>query len=401
MKKFFFTLFALIQLFAISVGAKTIHWLTFIDTTDGNVGVIDQNTRAILYGRWINLVNAVVQENGYTPHIIDIYGTETSPEKCKEVVSSLQCSSPDDIIVFYYVGHGTENTNTSKFPLMLMAQTNMSKFVPLSWVHETLKKKSARLTITIGMCCNARQGVTGRTAPAFSVNYGNTYVDDETAQSIRKMFLDFKGDLIVTSASPNESSWACDSQLGPTDYFSFELVKQFNVDLPEGTNLSWGEMLSSLQKNVSSNVKNCVPIQRRHPGTTQTPIWIDNLTLANAPKKTIQEEPKEGTNSTTSQNEKSEGLMTLNKILGYISSSSVEELKRIEFAEKCNSLFTNDAVVRVVAQDGNTIVDKENISSFLGRISTSRLLMTVSALDYSTNGSRQINELKVREVYKK
>ena len=161
MKKMTILLFVLLGILTMNIQAQTIHWLTFIDTTDPNVGKIDINTHKVLYARWINLVNATLNEEGYNINIIDIYGNETSPEKCKEIINNLQCNT-NDIIMFYYVGHGTENTNVSKFPLMWMAQHNVNKCIPLSWVHETLKKKGARLTISIGMCCNARQGISGR-----------------------------------------------------------------------------------------------------------------------------------------------------------------------------------------------------------------------------------------------
>ena len=53
-----------------------------------------------------------------------------------------------------------------------------------------------------------------------------------------------------------------------------------------------------------------------------------------------------------------------------------------------------------MSQDGNLVVDKENISIFLGRIATSRLLENVIVVDATANDSG-INSLRVREVYKK
>ena len=234
MKRIVFVIMMLVCTFASQLEAKTIHWLTFIDTTDPNVGEVDLNTRKILYSRWIDVVNATLKEQGYDIDVIDVYGSKTSPENCKNIVNDLDCGSDgEDIIVFYYIGHGTENTNTSVFPLMLMAQSNPNKFIPLEWVHDTLRKKGARFTLTIGMCCNARQGAPGKIAPSFSVNYGNAYVDSNMSESIKKMFLNYKGDLIVASASPAESSWACNSNIGPTDFFTLNLLIQIVNELPE------------------------------------------------------------------------------------------------------------------------------------------------------------------------
>lgn len=397
MKRLLFITLVLLGVSTMQLQAKTIHWLTFIDTTDKGVGEIDQNTRKILYARWINLINASLSEQGYGVNIIDIYGSKTSPENCKNIVNDLQCDS-EDIVIFYYVGHGTENTNTSKFPLMFMAQTSVNKLVPLSWVHETLKKKGARLTISIGMCCNARQEVPGKIAPTFNMNYGNTYIDQDMSKNIKKLFLNYRGDLIVTSASPAESSWACGSNVGPTDYFTLNLLAYFNNILPDENNPNWEEILVGIKRSVYENVKNDAVIQSRHPGSTQTPIWLNGLIAANAPAPSRPAPPKKEeiqTNDITILKTK------LNKALAYISSNSADETERIRAAQKIKTEFKDNIMVRIMSQDGNIVVDKETISDYLGRISTSGLLMNVSVDDLKTNQEGKIISLRVRELYKK
>jgi len=381
---------------AAGLQAKTIHWLTFIDTTDESVGSWDANTRQILYARWINIVNASLAEEGYNVNPIDIYGNATSPQKCKEVVNDLRCGS-EDIIVFYYIGHGTENTGASKYPLMLLASSNPNLFVPLSWVHNTLKSKGARLTISIGMCCNARQGVYGRNAPAYSVNYGNTYVDDDMSESIKKMFLEYKGDIIATSSSPNESSWTYyDEALGKTDFFTYYLIDQFTNDLPNRSKPSWENMFAEIKTNVSDGVESCEGIQSRYPGSTQTPIWDCNVIAASRPGKDKIVKPRIDENS----NEITETKNVLDKVFAFLSSSNADERERIELAQKLEMAFPSNLIVKTVSQDGNVVVQKEPISVFLGRISTSRILMGVSVADLSMDNGR-VTALRVREVYKK
>ena len=397
MKKYSIILMLLFVTFAAQVEAKTIHWLTFIDTTDPNVGEVDQTTRKILYARWIDLVNASLKDQGYNVNPIDIYGSKTSPQNCKDIVNDLDCSS-DDIVVFYYVGHGTENSGTSKYPLMLMAQSDVNKFVPLSWVHNTLKKKGARLTVTIGMCCNARQGAPGRIAPSFSVNYGNTYIDQDMSESIKKMFLNFKGDIIITSASPAESSWACDSNIGPTDFFTLNLLIQFNNILPDKSDPDWESMMKEIKASVSEDVRTCEGIQRRFPGTTQTPIWDSNLYRVGRPKPTP---PTPPSTTPSTPNDKTIMKTELDRVLSFISSSNVDETQRISAIEKIKPAFADNLTVRIMSQDGNVVVDREDITRFLGRISTSRLLMNVSVVDFNVNQNGQISSLRVREVYKK
>lgn len=254
------------------IQAKTIHWLTFIDTTDkgdpgknNGVGEADKNTRRLLYSRWIDIVNASLKDNGYNINTIDMYDGEATPENCKAIVESLDCDS-SDIVVFYYVGHGTENTGKSRFPLLLFENGSHDRLIPLSWIHNTLKEKGVKLTITIGMCCNNRQGATGRTMPTFSRNYGKAFISNGTTEYVKEMFLDCKGDLIVASASPAESSWGCDSTLGETDFFTWRFLSQFTNITSGKAEADWQKMLEAVKKNVYNDVKNSDEVQKEQPG---------------------------------------------------------------------------------------------------------------------------------------
>lgn len=420
MKKFALTFITLLATIATQVEGRTIHWLTFIDTTDEwydelgrkhGVGEADKNSREILYSRWIHSVNASLKEYGYTPNVIDIYDTNLTPERCVEIVKGLRCES-EDIVVFYYIGHGTENTGASEFPLMLMGmkmdtpeavRKNLNRLVPLSWVHETLIKKTqpARLTITIGMCCNASQGAPGRVAPTFSLNYGNSYVNTETSESIRKLFLEYTGDLIVTSSKPGESSYGCMSPLGLTDYFTYNLIDQFNCVLPTQSNPDWETMFGEVQESVSGAVEEDEGLQSQFPGATQTPFWkkMNKLVKVDRLSKTRLSEP---TPPKPEPDNKSEMKTALDKALAYISASKVDMSQRKAMSQKIRSVFTRDLIVRMMSQDGDVVVDKEPIDAFLGRIATDPgILLNVSVIDLNVNSNGQISMLKVREVYKR
>lgn len=162
MKKIILIFFICIS--SVVAKAQTIHWLTFIDTEDPNVGELDKTGRSVLYGRFVNVVNAALHDAGYTSDIHDIYDSALSPEKCKSEVENLKCDGRD-IIVFYYIGHGTHAAaENNQYPQMLLGCdfSEEHKFIPLKWVHDELKTKGARLTVTIGMCCNVIQSASAK-----------------------------------------------------------------------------------------------------------------------------------------------------------------------------------------------------------------------------------------------
>ena len=55
--------------------ASTIHWITFINTNDPNVGELDDNARKVLYDKFVNKVSSEVSKYGYDANIYDYYWT--------------------------------------------------------------------------------------------------------------------------------------------------------------------------------------------------------------------------------------------------------------------------------------------------------------------------------------
>lgn len=394
MKKIFFSL--LLALLATNLSAKTIHWITFIDTTDPNVGAIDINTRSILYTKWINVINAALAPAGYNSDIQDYYGYMTSPENCKAAVESLQCEE-DDIVVFYYIGHGARSQHdNSKYPQMCLAQNYEDKFVPLQWVSETLKSKKTRLNVVIGMCCNSYAQISAKSSPTFSVNYGKAYMSDNQITNIQKLFLGNRGNIIVTSSKPGQTSGACPSPLGMTDYFTYNFIAYFYEMIAEQSVSTWSKYLN--------NVQEIVDVVSSSDGRQQTPIFDIDINNNAKPKDVKPDKPvKPETRKTETQDDQSNNTLgnKLTKYFDYLVNTNVSEMNRLNEAEEAMSLFTSDATVKILAQDTDTVIDKESYSDFLDRISTSRLLLKVIWVDGTIDKNGKICELKVREFYKK
>lgn len=388
--------------FTIVSNAQTIHWLTFIDTEDANVGNLDKTGRNVLYNRFVNVVNAALHDAGYKSETHDIYDSALSPEKCKSEVLNLKCNN-NDIIVFYYIGHGTHAAaENNSYPQMLLGCdfNEEHKFIPLKWVHDELKSKGARLTVTIGMCCNVVQTASAKRTPTFAVNYGNVELTKTEREAIQKMFLGYKGDFILSSASVGQSSLGGETPLGAMDLFTAVLVTMFE-DMAYDGELGWNELFSE--------VKNIV-----HESTNgkQTPFWDSNLQSASIPNPRAIQQPGSktpiGNNSNPSPNSNSQ--LNLNDkiaVVNYLTSffdciidkrNSIT--KRENATNEVKKIFTTDAVVKFLPQDGNTVIDKENINDFLERISASRLLEKIAPVSYRVSGNK-ISQISIKECYNK
>ena len=383
----FITLLALVV--AINANAYKIHWITFVDTTTPGVTArVDPNTRDILYDRWIRVISAALAPAGYESCKYDYYGSRTSPRNCTEVVKNLKLQSSEDIIVFYYVGHGARSPyDKSRFPQMCLATDDDKEWIPLERVHNQLKEKNARLTVTIGMCCNSFYDTNSKSYSIFGKNNGSAYITNNQLATISKLFLGSKGDLIASSSTIGEGSTAivdlagnlAQTDLGETDYYTYTLIKGLE-SMPENQNIS----LTTYFDVVGDAVTKLYPMQH--------PQFTPNLTKASMPPKPVDEEQEVDE-------------MDLDELMehcmSYISNSNNPLEKRIELGRKMKKMFAPSAVVKRLSQDGEVVINSKDASDYISLISKSRILLNVSYVDLDLDSNGMITELRVKEYYRK
>lgn len=255
----------ILGMFATIANCQTIHWLVFVDTND-NIGHLSMISRKLLFHDFIDVTNAHLSEKGISIDMHDIWGESLSPNMCKEVISNLKCES-NDVVVFYYIGHGYNTAeNNSLFPLMNIGSSNIGESIPLSWVHESIKKLNPRLLITIGMCDNIlyetlSPGQSARLSDSGGIHRHEFTISKEE-DSISGLFMNYKGDIIVTSSSLGHPSF------GNTggDYFTNALVSVFD-EMQNIDKLNWYGLLNEVRHRVEFITKE-----------QQVPTWKCNLT---------------------------------------------------------------------------------------------------------------------------
>jgi hypothetical protein len=380
-----------------------------LHTKDEKVGQIDILGRQVLYSHFVNEVNAALAPNGYKSDIQDYYDNKATPESCKAAVDALHVE-PEDIIVFYYIGHGARpNTDAGymmehPYPQMCMCQSDENKFIPLEWVNKTLSSKGARLCVTIGMCCNSLANISIKDGPNFSPNYGATYIGSNKMQRIQELFLNVKGNVLATSASPAQTSGCFKSDFGVMDCYTTVLCDIFSKTLDSySKTLTWDDLLNVITTTIDDKTNgDQTPIYETHLSEAQTPVKkVPQIPT----QKQIQTTQQQQTAKTVKQQGQGEGddkwINELTNGLGSLINVSVGEYDRIQASERLAELFADDAQVKILAEDGNAVIDKEDANIFLGRLATSRLLLKVAVMEGAFDDNSKIKTLKVREIYKK
>lgn len=392
------SILSMLLLFTLAVQSQTIHWLLFIDTTDPNVGEVDKYGREMLRDYFISEVNAVLKHEGYKTDIKDIYGQQVSPETCKRVINNLKAES-DDIIVFYYIGHGGRPVGGSDydrqhpFPQMCMAQHNPEKFIPLEWVDEELSKKGARLAVTIGMCCNSySDNISIKDEPAFSPNYGATSLSATKIDRIKDLFLNHKGHLIATSSSPGQISSAVQVRNSgipnnPADYrdaYTYSIYHFFKnkMDVYKNT-LTWDKFLADIRNFIDQNSYHRQTPYHNTKGVAMEP-W----------EKTIKPEPA------PTPKPSSDLSNTLSALID--TSRPLKERQNLEM-KLSEEVFAKDAVVKFLGQESENVIDKSRVEDWLGILATNpnNRIYSVEVVDKELDSNGKIKTIRVKETYKK
>lgn len=298
---------------------------------------------------------------------------------------------------------------------MCLAQHDENKFIPLEWVDKHLKSKGARLSVTIGMCCNNLDNrISIKDEPNFSPNYGATYMSENKLSKIQELFLNTKGSVIATSASPSQTSGCFEIYQSmipnPAQYrdrYSYAICSFFQTQLDNYTKtLTWDNFLSAISWFVDkySNGEQ-TPIHDIYITRDQRVIKKEKVTVP-----TKQEIEKTGqrqiANNTIKQGDKNsrEWINELTYHLSTLINNSLPNSDRRTLENNLStSLFSNNAVVKFLAQDGKTVIDKFDVRDWLGILATNPngAILKVIVDGGKFDGNKKIKELRVREIYKK
>ena len=138
------------------------------------------------------------------------------------------------------------------------ANTNESiNGLTLNSIHSSLKQKGARLTITIGMCCNAhssqykKHGISTQ-----SRRY--KIVSKKFAKKVgQQLFLKSRGDVLVASAQPGQFSYGGSYGGQDVDCFTAALCETVDsyANNDSGEKVTWSSFLNEVSSKCTALAK--------------------------------------------------------------------------------------------------------------------------------------------------
>lgn len=398
MKKLAIIIFAL-SFFVMPSFGGTFHAIIFANTGNVSIGTsveVDLNRMELE-------MKTISKAIGYSIKKYVYYGETDKFNRgnLDAVINNLDCA-PDDIVFFYYSGHGgrAENEETL-FPEMCLFVndkdfTSISQLYPLHNVYARIKKKNPRLTIVMGDMCNSI--IEGYYRNDNKASKGATILSKETCDVYKNLFLNVRGGLVAASSEPGHTSGCYRIREngkwyeagGYLTYSFLYVLQQFAI---QGESVNWEGLMDTtvaLTQELSKDGSN---------GSPQTPVYRSEITFASSPAgndniNIIPQEPLYSNDDATNQRDK------LAYSLSMVCNQNVSRLDRIHNIQAAKNYFAgSQACVQVIGADNKTIVNTCGIESYLNYLSIATNMDQVVVLETKKNDSGKVTYIKVHELH--
>lgn len=261
MKRITTILLTILFVFNISradIDSGTIHFIVFADTEDASVGTSCSQTLKYLQGNLLVKLRRYI-DNMDTKSYIYEGNYNFTRSKLNSIISSLSTSA-NDVILFYYTGHGFNNGNND-YPTITLGRDGEdldSRRKDLLDVYNTLRGKSHRLLVVMAEACNKQ-------ATGVGISDNSPFEDDSS--KFKELF-SFSGDYMISSSKQGQPSY---SQTGSMGVFSRSFADALDeiVSGENSTSVSWPNLFRLIsQKTVNRATQLKI---------SQNPQWLQGI----------------------------------------------------------------------------------------------------------------------------
>lgn len=218
-----------------------IHLLIVANTNDSSIGVACNNSMNLMEETFTNLAGYL----GLKILVTKIYGNTYNKANIEKQLSMLKPGF-NDVLIFYYVGHGFRKAKDNRpFPFLdFRANTKedfMEKSLNLEDIYNQVKLKNARLNIVMGDCCNSDPYANSPMAAADPRPRGSEL--DFNLEKCRQLFLNTKRMSLLMTAAEKGQLASCNAELGAFFSFYFKSSMEGALRDVKTKNVSWYQVI--------------------------------------------------------------------------------------------------------------------------------------------------------------
>lgn len=368
-------------IFVPNVQAQRLHKILFGHTTDSKIG----ESVSIDICRASNEIDNI---GAYLDYEVVSYikcGNDCSREQLENVLKNLQVSS-QDIVVFYYSGHGghAKKGLDDPWPQMCLNRPELQeKYYPLRKVIETIKQKNPHFALILSDCCNAidETGYVTVKSVLKGMN-GATDIEEQTKRNYKTLFTEYTGILPITSSKLSQVSYGDNEDGG---YFSLNFFEALYNNVQKTSSApTWNEIVEETKQGTL-----------RLSGGDQEPSFdLSSITHHEqtnvVPIPPVNPDPNPI--ATTSKLE-----IAITQLLKMPDSANrlayVQTILRDNFA-------SNNVTVLTLGRNLTTVVDNETAQTFLRRIAQNPKIQKINIINEQSDNTGRCSYLTVHEVRK-
>lgn len=347
--------------------AQTLHAVIACNTTDRSIGESMKRDMENMS----NAIQIIMANFEYDFEMQQFDGTTCTKANITKYINDMEVGR-DDIVFFFYGGHGTHAFNNADdpWPQMCMNTNIESLFMPVASVDKLIADKQPKLRIILTNCCNKEQnGVSIK--PLYAQSEGPTTLSGYDPEAFRKLFLESKGKVMMTSSKLGQYSW-CGEYGGLFTNYLLDVLDAVGMNKITPT---WNAVCKTTQEQTLAC--NTLP-----GGAKQEPYFEIKITGEKNKKDVVPPTPS------------TDNLYKALQVLVNHNYSKDERLDKIGLV--LNKFFTPNAHVVTVGRNGTSRIMYEDVMDFLRRLALSDNIKRINVLD--GNGNEKNSLITVHEV---
>jgi len=366
-----------------AIYAQTFHAVMFGATDDEGIGWSCK--RDVKYMKIIMAEMAHAVNMNLVTYYYD--GQNMTAGKLKSVLQNLNCQ-PQDIVFFYYTGHGgrAKNDSGTKFPQLLCKPTSDAwsddDMIPVDYVSKVISQKAPRFYVVFTDCCNNENRIITPKTGMYT-SKGATVIRETTKTLYQSLLMNKQGHVIVASSKPGQISNCMDYEPG-MGMASFSFILEMELAEESRPDLDWNTLLAKVGKRTDLMARE--QQQRLQEKVVGQEIVTDiQIAVVQSPASIPTPQP------------------VVDKLkaalLSVIDRKAPDDIRLSRATAVLNGFFVSpDATVRIVGRDGNTVLEIEKASVFLDRIALTPLLANFVIID-KKEANGKIVSMTLHEIY--
>ncbi len=213
-------------------------------------------------------------------------GNNFSSYNLRNTINGIHCNN-NDVIIFYYLGHGFRYDNqTDQWPNLFVgynAKDNIttsqlsSTSVPFQWVINQLNSKGARLTITIDESCNSRINVPTPVEKSIK-GLASLALNIRNPERYKELFEYSRGTVSASSSEPGQTSVVSSDDGG---YFTESFIEELKEQTAISNSADWNTILEKTKERTATLTKISRLVNKKVP--LQEPQFVINITGGSRP----------------------------------------------------------------------------------------------------------------------